>query len=111
MTTGKAIWYAILALVVITALAWLSMGNEFFLYKFFAPKRAAVERQIYKETPSYVDGNSQELSDMQTEYLKSKDKAEKSILASAWLHKADGYGYDKLPSNLKAFYDKLKMGL
>lgn len=106
MTTGKAIWYAILALVVITALGWFAMGNEFFLYKFFAPKRAAVERQVFEGTPSYNQGMIQELEKMRLEY-KRADKTEKSLIAQAFVHKASGYGYDKLPSNLRMFYDEV----
>ena len=42
----KYVGWIVLALVVLFGVEWLATGNEFFLYKFFAPKTESVRRQI-----------------------------------------------------------------
>src|SRR4051812_16187485 len=40
---------------------WMVQGNDFFLYKVFAPKREAVRREVYEQTKSYKQGSTQRL--------------------------------------------------
>jgi hypothetical protein len=55
-------------IVLSLGLGWIAEGNNFFLYKFFAPKYAAVQRQTFEQTKSYNQGMIQEMQNMQFQY-------------------------------------------
>jgi hypothetical protein len=103
----KYIGAGILGLVVILGLSWVVTGNDFFLYKYFAPKQAAVQRQVFENTPSYNQGMVQELENFHFQYVKA-DSAQKPALAAIILSRAAAYGVDKLPSDLRVFVSGLK---
>lgn len=44
------------------ALDWLVQGENFFMYKFWAPKYEAARRQTYEQTKSYKQGSIQRLN-------------------------------------------------
>lgn len=77
-------------LVVLLGASWLVQGNEFFLYKYFAPKRAAVERQVFENTRSFEQGMIQELENMQMEYMKA-DSIGKATIKPIILHRVAGF--------------------
>ncbi len=58
-----------LALLGLLALGWLVQGNDFFMYKFFAPRQEAVRRQVFETSRAFNQGMVQELQNMQFEYL------------------------------------------
>ncbi len=89
------------------ALSWLVQGNDFFMYKFFAPKREEVRREVFEQTKSYNQGYIQELQAMQFEYIKATPE-QKSALASIILHRAADYDESKLPADLRSFINGLK---
>ena len=97
-------------LVAILALSWVLMGNEFFLYKYFAPKQEAVRRQVFEQSRAFNQGMVQELQNKQFDYAKTTDPAAKAALASVILHRASGYNLDDpiVPADLRGFITKLK---
>ena len=107
---GKIIGYTVLFLVVAMALGWLVQGNDFFMYKFWAPKQETVRRQVFEQTRSFNQGMIQELQNMQFEYVKEKDPQAKAALASIILHRASGYNLEDsaVPADLRSFISKLK---
>ncbi|MBX4204562.1 MAG: hypothetical protein KW788_00030 [Candidatus Doudnabacteria bacterium] len=107
---GKIIGYTVLFLVVVMALGWLIQGNDFFMYKFWAPKQEAVRRQVFEQTRSFNQGMVQELENMEADYMKTKDPEAKAALASIILHRASGYNLDDpiVPADLRSFISKLK---
>ena len=104
---GKIIGFGLLFLVVIMAFAWIAQGNDFFMYKFFAPKQEAVRRQVFEETKSYNQGMIQELQNMQFQYVQADD-AHKAALADIILHRASDYNLNKMPADLRGFVEKLR---
>lgn len=102
-----AIFGFLAILVVMLGLAWVVTGNDFFLYQYFAPKKAEVERKVFENTTSYNQGMIQELQNMQFEYIKA-DKDGKAAMKSIILHRAAAYGEDKLPLDLHSFIQGLK---
>ena len=106
----KGIAAGVGVLVAILALSWVLMGNEFFLYKYFAPKQEAVRRQVFEQSRAFNQGMVQELQNMQFEYVKQVDPAAKVALASVILHRASGYNLDDpiVPADLRSFIAKLK---
>jgi hypothetical protein len=107
MSTGKIVGYSFLGLFVILFLTWVFAFNGLGLYAVTAPIQAKVERKVFENTVSYNQGMVQELSNIMREYAKADNDNERAILASSFTQRADGYGYDKLPSNLQSFYNQV----
>ena len=107
---GKIVLIGFLAVVVVLGLDWVGTGNDFFLYKYFAPKQAAVQRQVFENTPSFNKGMIQELENMEFEYIHEKDPNAKAALASIILHRASGYNLNDpdVPADLRSFISELK---
>ncbi len=107
---GKIIIGFFVALFVLMAGGWLVQGNDFFMYKFWAPKQETVRRQVFEQTRSFNQGMIQELQNMQFEYVKEKDSQAKAALASIILHRASGYNLEDsaVPADLRSFISKLK---
>ena len=78
-------------------------------YSFFAPKYRAVENQVFKESEQYNDGMIRDLENLQMEYINA-DQAHKDALRAIVLHRFSVYPQDKMPSNLRNFYNDLKAG-
>ncbi len=97
----------ILLVVVLLGLSWLVQGNEFFLYRYFAPKRAAVEREVFENTKSYKECMAQEVRAVQLDYLKA-DENHKQALRSFILHKVADYDINNLPVDLQEFIRQLR---
>lgn len=97
----------LLVVVALLGLTWAVEGNDFVLYRYFAPKREAVRRQVFEQTKSYNQGMIQELQNMQFEYLKAAPDQQKA-LASIILHRAADFDESKLPADLSAFLRKLR---
>ena len=106
----KMIGCGVLALVGLFAFTWLVMGNDFFLYKFFAPRQEAVRRQVFEQSKAYNQGMVQELQNMQFEYIKA-EPAHKAALASIILHRAADYDVNQMPADLRAFIQDLTGGV
>ena len=67
-----------LFIAMIFGLTW--MGIEW--RGFFGPKRAAVERKIFRETRSYDEGMVQQLARYRLQYIRSESAEEKRAIAS-----------------------------
>lgn len=104
---GKAIGGTLAGIIAILALTWLFQGNDFFLYRTFAPKYEATRRQVFENTKSYNQGMIQQLSDMEFQYVQA-DSAHKLALRSIILHEAADYDVDRLPPDLRAFIESLR---
>jgi hypothetical protein len=78
-------------------------------YKFFAPKYRQVDNQVFKESEQYNDGMIRDLENLQLEYI-SADKEHKDALRAITLHRFSVYPEDKMPPNLRNFYNSLKAG-
>lgn len=99
-------WIA-LALVVLLGAGWLVQGNDFFLYKVFAPKYEQVRRQAFEQTKSYRQGMVQELENMQLAYVKA-DSAGKRAMAPIILHRAADIEPSTLTPDLNTFLSELR---
>ena len=88
-------------------LGWLVQGNQFFLYRYFAPQEEAVRREVFEQSKAYNQGMTQKLQNMRFEYVKANPE-HKQALASVILHRAADYPEDKMPSDLRSFIQELK---
>jgi hypothetical protein len=97
--------------VIVGAIA-LIFGLTFLGYKsyeFFAPKYRAVDNQVFKQSEQYNDGMIRDLENLQIEYI-GADAEKKQALRAIVLHRFSVYPEDKLPPNLRNFYNDLKAG-
>lgn len=97
----------VLGIVALFGLTWLVQGNEFFLAKVFAPKMEDVRRETFEHSKAYNQGMTQELQNMQFEYVKADEK-QKDALASIILHRVADYDVSKLPADLRTFVEELR---
>ena len=94
-------------LIAFLALTWVMNGNEFFLYKYFAPKKEQVRREVFEQTKSYVQGTIQILYTEHMEFIKS-DSAGKEAIASIVLGQTCDFDKGLLPPDLRVWVDSLE---
>lgn len=96
--------------VVVFGLTWAVQGNDFFMYKVFAPKYEAVRRETFEQSKAYNQGMIQELQNMQFAYVREKDPEAKAALADIILHRAADYNLDdpRVPAGLRTFVRDLR---
>jgi hypothetical protein len=104
---SKQILLAITAIAILLALGWLFTGNDFFLYKVFAPKYEQVRRETFEQSKAYVQGNLQELRAMQLQYVQASPEHQ-AALRAVILHRTADFPADKLPADLATFIQTLK---
>lgn len=107
LTVGRVTGYVVGFFLLLFGISWIAEGNDFFLYKYFAPKEEAVRRQVFEQSKAYNDGMAQELDNMRFEYLKATPE-QQTALASVILHRAASYDVSKLPPDLQSFIEKLR---
>ena len=97
--------------IVISWVAFIAvcMFGSFFAYQYFAPKYRAVDNQVFKESEQYNDGMIRDLENLQMEYINS-DTDHKQAIRAIVLHRFSVYPEDKMPPNLRNFYNDLKAG-
>lgn len=103
----KNVGYVLLVVIALLAVTWIIEGNNFFLYKYFAPRTEAVRRQVFEQSKAYNQGMIQELQNMQFEYIKA-DSEHKKALKGIILHRAADYDVNKMPADLRDFIESLK---
>ena len=103
------LWFSavMFALAVLFGIGWAVQGNDFLLYKAFAPKYEAVRRETFEQTKSYRQGMVQELQNMQFQYVQADD-AHKEALADLILHRAADVDSETLPPALRAFISDIR---
>jgi len=91
------------------ALIVVAMFGSFFAYQYFAPKYRAVDNEVFKQSEQYNDGMIRDLENLQMDYINA-DKDHKDALRAIVLHRFSVYPEDKMPPNLRNFYNDLKAG-
>jgi len=75
--------------------------------KFFAPKHAAVEREVFTQTRSFNEAKKQELVKLQYEYMRSKDDESKKAIAFVVRNNFADYDKNKLSPELRDFINEV----
>jgi hypothetical protein len=76
---------------------------------YFAPKYRAIDNKVFKESEQYNDGMVRDLENLQLEYMNA-DKEHKDALRAIVLHRFSVYPVEKMPPNLRNFYNELRSG-
>lgn len=110
----KKIGYVLLGLLALALLAGAAFGLEWAgikWYGFFGPKRAAVRRQVFKQTRSYNEAKEQELLKYRLEYMRATEDADKKAIASTIRMGFADYDEKLLDSEeLRTFLREIKYG-
>ena len=96
---------------IIAALA-LIVGLSFLGYEmsnYFAPKYRALDNKVFKESEQYNDGMVRDLEDLQLQYINA-DAEHKDALRAIVLHRFSVYPEDRMPANLRNFYNDFRSG-
>ena len=93
-------------LALLSILFGLSLFS-FSMYSYFAPKYRAVDSKVYHESEQYNEGMVRDLSELQRQYVTS-DEAGKAALRPIIRHRFEVYPEDKMPADLRNFYDSIK---
>ena len=105
----KEMFGAVGALVFGALLIFALAFGSYEMYSFFAPKYRQVDNQVFKESEQYNDGMIRDLENLQMDYINA-DKDHKDAVRAIVLHRFSVYPEDKMPPNLRNFYNDLKAG-
>ena len=87
----------------------VAMFGSYYAYDYFAPKYRATDNKVFKESEQYNDGMIRDLENLQVEYING-DADKKQALRAIVLHRFSVYPEDRMPPNLRNFYEQLKAG-
>ena len=104
---GKKVIFYIMTVLFMFMLGWLALGNQFFMFKFFAPKVEQVRRETFEQSKAYRQGMIQELNNLHVDYIKATPD-QKLGLMTIILHKAADVPPDTLTPDLNAFLSDLR---
>ena len=104
----KVLVGGLLGLIVVSGLVVYFAYGSYFLQKDLGPKQAALERKIFEESPSYIQGKNQELGKLRLELETNKDEVERKALRRRILEIADQVDVSKLTSENQAFLRDLR---
>jgi hypothetical protein len=102
MTFTMVIAISIAAIFGLTFLGYKS-------YEYFVPKYREVDNNVFKKSEQYNEGMIRDLENLQLEYIKATAEQKDSLRVIA-LHRFSVYPEDRLPPNLRNFYNDLKAG-
>ena len=105
---GLALLAVVLFIILALGMSWLVTGNDFFLYKVFAPKRAQVGREVFEQSKSYRQGVIQEVRNHQLEYIREKDPDAKKAIANVILQQTADFPEADMPGDVASFIEELK---
>jgi len=97
----------LLALLVIYALGFLATGGDLMIYRYWAPKQAAAQREVFENSSSYVQGKISYLALMRLQW-ETADPAHKAALRTMILTEASSINPALLPTDQQAFINQLK---
>ncbi|MFH0873946.1 MAG: hypothetical protein V1846_03900 [Candidatus Komeilibacteria bacterium] len=103
----KYVGIVLATIIFALALTWIFTGNDFFLYKAFAPKYEKTRREVFENTKSYKQGMIQELQAMEFEYIKA-DSSHKAALADVILRQSADFPEEEMPPSLRSFVQQLR---
>lgn len=109
MRTSSIVGLACLGLVAIFGLTWIGQGNDFFLYKVFAPKYEEVRHDVFKNSQAYLDGKVTNLSKLKMDYAKADTDEHRCAIRAMAVREASTVITDtRMPVDLIRWINKLQ---
>ena len=103
----KVITLSVLAFIALLAVGFGLDYLGYAEYGFFAPRYRAVDSKVFHESEQYNEGMVRDLTELQRQYVTS-DEAGKEALKPIIRHRFEVYPEDKMPADLRNFYDSIK---
>jgi hypothetical protein len=103
----RVVLVALAILAVFYGLGFLATGGDLAIYRFWAPKRADAERQVFQNTQSFVQGKIQHIGQLCFEESRA-DEPLKSAFDSEIRDEALTVGVEKLPLDEQACVTRAK---
>jgi hypothetical protein len=89
--------------VFIFGLSFIVTDGNLALFSYFAPKYAAVQRQVYVQTPSFILGNQADLEQQARAYRASTDPAQQAVIKAGLQTTVDNLGTGfPVPNDVKS---------
>lgn len=98
----RMVGIGLLVVLALLGVTWLAQGNDFFLYKVFSPRREAVRREVFENTPSYVNGKRQYLARLHHEW-ENADAGHREAICALARSEAATVDAALLPADLRAW--------
>ena len=89
--------FVTLALIVVMSFFGLEMK------RYFAPKHAEIDRNVFEETPSFVHGKAQHIARLRHEYQMADTTSQKNALKQLIQHEASTIRPELLPTDIQQF--------
>lgn len=96
----------VLFLLLSLGISWAVQGNDFFMYKVFAPKYEAARRQTFEQSKAYNEGMAQELSSAALSYARAGTREQRQAICSYALHTAADADRNRLSGDVVEFLSK-----
>lgn len=96
-----------LTLIPLFGIGWAIQGNEFFLYKFFAPKYEGVRRDVMIESRAYSEATTRRLYDLRRQLVQAKTDDERATIRAMTRHEAAAFDASRLPPDLRGFVSEV----
>ena len=105
----KGILTGATGMALIFALMFMISLFGFEMYRFFAPRYTAVDNQVFHESQQYNDGMIRDLENWKLQYING-DTDKKNSIRAIVLHRFSVYPVDRMPFDLRNFYEQLQSG-
>lgn len=103
----KAVIGLVGILLILFGLTWIIQGNDFFIYKVFAPAEEQVRYNVFNNSLAYDYSVALDLQQLQKEYLGATPE-QKKVLITLIVYRIGAYDVTKLPPNLQTFINEIK---
>jgi hypothetical protein len=97
----------IIGVIILLAFSWAIQGNDFFLYKVFAPQYEQTRREVFEQSKAYNQGMVMEIQSMQFQWYQA-DSGHKDALADLILHRVADFDMNRMPLELRSFIQQLR---
>lgn len=98
----KTFFSVLAAIAAVVAVLWLSTAVGLTHFKFWAPKYEEARREVFVNTPSYVQGKNQFLTRLHHEW-QTGDPAHKAVVCATARHEAATIDPEHLQPALRAW--------
>lgn len=102
----KTIGKVLIAFVVVYVLGFFILGGNFALYRFWAPRFRDVQRQVFEQTQSHVQGKNTYISRLRLQYETTEDH-QREALRRLILSEAETISSENLTPTNRAFINSL----
>lgn len=103
----KGFLIGLAVLVTFYIFGFLATGGDLAIYRFWAPKQANAEREVFENTQGYVEGKVEYINKLRLDY-ESSTGVQKEALRRTILTEASTVNNNKLPYDLQVFISQLK---